>query len=130
MSQPYEEWPRTFEVTREDSCIYINDLRIVGEPHNPKHILPFQARELIAALEEVLKPSGESSVTYAGILEGLTDFIGGVKRHPPIISHPGNAEGYKMRMYRMECLITALQRIVSVGKESDESAEFGVATKG
>ncbi len=47
---------KTFEVTREDNCIWIKDLRIPEELNQQaavKHITPQQARELVDALDAV-----------------------------------------------------------------------------
>ncbi|KKL78747.1 hypothetical protein LCGC14_2021800 [marine sediment metagenome] len=51
---------KTFDVWREDNCIWIADLRIPIGPEversaSLKHLVPEQARELIEALQEVLK---------------------------------------------------------------------------
>ena len=51
---------KTFEVGRKDNCIWIRDLRnpeeegSTGDPAM-MHVIPEQAKELISALQEVLK---------------------------------------------------------------------------
>ncbi|KKN14738.1 hypothetical protein LCGC14_0992910 [marine sediment metagenome] len=49
---------KTFEVRREDNCIWIRDMRKPGDwltGDTVTHVVPEQAQELISALQEVLK---------------------------------------------------------------------------